>query len=51
MEEAFLVFFYMIFNPFKVKHPLRGMELQKKRSTKRLKHPGNVIRKNLDFFC
>ena len=39
-------FFLLGFTPHKAKQPLRGIELKEK-STKRLKHTGNLIRKNL----
>ena len=40
-------FFKLVFALCKAQHPLGGMELQKKRSTKRLQHAGNLFRKSL----
>ena len=35
------------FTPCKTEQPLQGMEFKGKKSTKRLKHTGNLFRKNL----
>ena len=40
-------FFKLGFTPCKAEQPLQGMQLQGKKSTKRLKHTGNLFRKNL----
>ena len=37
------------FTPCKAEQPLQGMELQEKRSMKRLKHTGNLFRGNLQL--
>ena len=37
------------FTPCKAEQPLHGMELQEKRSMKRLKHTGNLFRGNLQL--
>ena len=39
----------MGFIPCKTEQPLQGMDLQKKRNTKRVKHTGNMFRKNLQM--
>ena len=42
-------FFKLGFTPCKAERPLQGMELTTKKSTKRLKHTGNLFRKNLQL--
>ena len=42
-------FFKVGFTPCKAKQPLRGMELQEKEAQQRLKHTGNLFRKNLQL--
>ena len=37
------------FTPCKAEQLLQGMELQKKRSTRRLRHTGNLFRRNLQL--
>ena len=43
------LFFYFGFISCKAEQPLRGMELQEKEAQKRLKHTGNLFRKNLQL--
>ena len=40
-------FFKLGFTPYKAEQPLQDMELQVKRNTKKLRHTGNLLRKNL----
>ena len=41
----FFFFFKLGLTPSKAEQPLKGMELQKKRNTKRLRHTGNLFKK------
>ena len=43
------LFFELRFTPSKGEQPLQGMELQEKEATKRLRHTGNLFRKNLQL--
>ena len=45
--SVFSFFFKLGFTPCKAEQPLRGMEVQEKKDPKRLKHTGNLFRKNL----
>ena len=46
---CFLLSFKLGFTPCQAEQPLQGMALQEKKSTKRLKHTGNLFRKNLQL--
>ena len=48
-EELVFNFLKLRFFPCKAEQPLQGMELQEKRSTKRLKHTGNLFRKSIQL--
>ena len=46
----FMRFFILGFIPYKVDQPLQGLDLQEKGVyTKRLRHTGNLLRKNLQL--
>ena len=51
LKSNILVFFKLGFTQCKAEEPLQGMKLQEKEveSTKRLKHIGNLFRKNLQL--
>ena len=42
-------FFQLGFTPSKTEQPLQGMKLQEKEAQKRLKHTGELFRKNLQL--
>ena len=42
-----VLFFKLRFTPGKAEQLLQGMEVQEKEAQKRLKHTGNLFRKNL----
>ena len=50
VKDSYKRFFFLLGNtPYKAEQPLRGMELQEKEAWKRLKHTGNLFRKNLQL--
>ena len=44
-----LLFLKLGFTPLKAEQPLRGMELQEKEAKQRLKHTGDLFKKNLQL--
>ena len=45
----YLIFFKLGFTPCKAEQPIQGMELHEKEAQKKLKHTGNLFRKNLQL--